>query len=147
MGRKLKTEYLKVKGGQAVPFETQDHDEMLVREGRTPPTGMDVVEIPGVSFWRDARKPRRLAFWSETSPTAWPLGERVVVPPKAFRVADLVNLLGPYLSGIVARALKLSKEKFSLKDWVLIGLTGTSLLISIVVLIIVVVAFRRADLL
>lgn len=119
----MRTEYYTVKEGIATPIANLD-----IGAGRTSPTGADLVELPSRHWWESKRK---IAVYPVNSPTPFPLGSPHTISPKAFGVADLQNLLGPYISSLVKRALVLQEtEALKMRDWVMIGLAGLSLVIS-----------------
>lgn len=114
-----KTEYYEVKEGQAVELPSVD-----IGKGRVAPTGTEILELP--AKWGR----RRIAIYPTNSPTPFPVGAPVTIGPRAFGVADLQNLIGPYISGLVKRALNLDETQIKVKDWIVIGLSGLSLAIS-----------------
>lgn len=127
MSNKNDVMHMVVRSGIAVPIEWDEAAKLV--NGRRRPTGEETVEIP--PSW----KRRRVAFYPEPSPTPWPIGRPATAEsPDAFRVADLERLLGPYLSGMVARAMKLREEELKKLDkrtlWGLI-LAGVASLFSL----------------
>lgn len=118
----IKTEYYTVREGRAVKLQSVD-----LGQGRTEPQGHDVIEIPSRHWWESRR---RLVVYPDNSPTPYPLGSPIQIMPNAFGVTDLQNLMGPYLSGLVRRALLLGDLKFTPKEWVIIILTGISAALS-----------------
>lgn len=120
----VKTEYFAVKEGVAVEIEKMD-----IGHGRVSPTANEVLTLPPKGKFGSER---RIALYPVNSPTAIPVGTPVVIAPKAFGVADLQNLLGPYISSLVKRSLSLeTEEKMRVKDWVIVAISGAGTLISI----------------
>lgn len=126
------TEYYTVKEGKAEKFESIGSD-------RVAPTGQDVLVIPGTMF----SKARRIAIYPANSPKPFPLSDPIKVEPDSLSVADLQNLQGPYISGLVKRALGLEDGEFKTKDWIMLAITGTTLVLNGAGLYLVVELARR----
>lgn len=119
----VKTEYYQIKEGVAEEIEKMD-----IGHGRVSPAGNEVLTLPKKGMFGSER---RLALYPINSPTPIPVGAPVVIGPKAFGVADLQNLLGPYISSLVKRSLSLEvEEKLKVKDWVIMAIAGTGTLLS-----------------
>ncbi len=120
----IETEYFIVKEGKAVPMPEAD-----LGDGRITPTGSQVLLIPKTGWFG---KERRIALYPVNSPTPFPLGDPVALTPDSFGVSDLKNLMGPYISSLVRRALGLEDESaFKTKDWIILAITGAGTATSI----------------
>lgn len=142
MVKKTTTEYYRVEAGELVQLPN-DKDELFAKHGRVPPEGGEVVALPPPKWWK-SNKARRIAVYPENGSRAWPLSTPKANGPKELSPADVINLFGPYLSGLLTRALRLAADagKFQAKDWLLLIVTGLSLILSGTTLGIVVKVFR-----
>ena len=136
----MKTEIFEVKAGVAVPMESED---LLTVKGRVEPVGDEVVTIP--AKW--GFSPRRIALYPKGSVTPFPLAAAIKRDPKSFGVEDLKNLLGKYLPHLMRRALRVEDDSWSIRDWVILGISALSLLTSGITLYFVYKGFKAAGLL
>lgn len=147
MAKKIRIEYLKVESGIAVPIapeDAKDKEDLLAKAGKIRPSADETITIPGKVDWLG--RPRRVALYPSGSAKPWPVARENVVNPDSLKDHDLMRLFGPYISGMIQRALKLN-EKITAKDIWLFCLSGGALLVSIITLAVCVKAFRTAGLL